>query len=374
MVLDIRHLRQEEAVPEMSMGLPQAGPATAPADAPSGPEPDLEVLLERASAAPSLQERARAVEQLRQLVPGEEGLELLWGILDSAGDSRRLVAAQVLGYHRPWLSSRSSVRRVASLARDERDTGVGIALVWCLRQRDEIQEFLHHRRAGMVREAALNLPVNRNTLTALLQALLDGGKPEIERILLHKLRGIHPSLVRDLVDHVVEREGNVPVERLVALTECLPQVPLFEIFVEKRGVPQWDPQQGPDQASASGNWHRLARAVAQVMRDAPSIELLRHLLSRSGEDEVFTRRHSAFLRGALRSTDLDLGPELLKHLERLTFKASEEKVVRLAQLLVQLSDRLQGGAQERARNLLEDWKNRSAALKLRIYHLEQGMP
>ena len=30
-------------------------------------------------------------------------------------------------------------------------------------------------------------------------------------------------------------------------------------------------------------------------------------------------------------------------------------------------------AQERARRLLEDWKNRSAALKLKIYHLEQGM-
>ena len=98
------------------------------------------------------------------------------------------------------------------------------------------------------------------------------------------------------------------------------------------------------------------------------------LLSRSGEDEGFARRHAAFLRGALRSTDLGLGPELLKHLERLTFKASEEKVVRLAQLLVELRDRLQGGTQERARQLLDDWKNRSAALKLKIYHLEQGIP
>jgi hypothetical protein len=38
-----------------------------------------------------------------------------------------------------------------------------------------------------------------------------------------------------------------------------------------------------------------------------------------------------------------------------------------------LSEQLDGEAGHRAAQLLEDWKARSAALKLKIYHLEQGI-
>jgi hypothetical protein len=72
-------------------------------------------------------------------------------------------------------------------------------------------------------------------------------------------------------------------------------------------------------------------------------------------------------------TDSSLGADLIGHLERLTFRASEDKVARLAQLLVGLSGQLEGEAGHRASLLLEDWKGRSAALKLKIYHLEQGI-
>ena len=86
-----------------------------------------------------------------------------------------------------------------------------------------------------------------------------------------------------------------------------------------------------------------------------------------------TRRHARFLQRTVQRTDSSLGADLIGHLERLTFRASEDKVARLAQLLVGLSGQLDGEAGHRATQLLEDWKGRSAALKLKIYHLEQGI-
>ena len=68
-----------------------------------------------------------------------------------------------------------------------------------------------------------------------------------------------------------------------------------------------------------------------------------------------------------------VGPDLLKHIERLTNHASEEKIARLAQMLVDLGNRLSGTAGEQAAELLESWKHRSAALKLKIYHMQQGL-
>ena len=79
------------------------------------------------------------------------------------------------------------------------------------------------------------------------------------------------------------------------------------------------------------------------------------------------------MRGVLQGADTRIGADLIAHLERLTFRATEEKVERLAQLLVELSGKLEGDASERAASLLESWKNRSANPKLKIYHLQQGL-
>ena len=304
-------------------------------------------------------------------------MELLWKILATEGDPRRLLAVQMLGHQRQWLSSRFRLKQVLDFARRERDSAVGSALVWCLRQRNEICEFLRHQTESMVREAALGLPANRQTLPHLFEALLTGPGPglrpevwsEIERVLLSKLRGIHPSLVRDLIDLLLEREWDESANRLISLFECLPQLPLFELFLEERQLPGWNPQQGANAARAR-TWQQCARTVRQVLEQAPTRELLRHLLARSGEDEAFARRHAQFLRGVMQAADPDL--DLITHFERLTFRAAEEKVARLAQLLVELSDRLEGEAGAQAAALLEDWKSRSPDLRLKIYHLQLG--
>jgi len=360
MVLDIRHLRFAERV----------------SDTPDAPLPSasvvegLDPLLECAARAATPGEQARALAQLRQLIPSAAGMARLCEILEAEGDPRRLVAAQMIGYHRPWLSSRARVRRILALARRERDGAVASALVWCLRQRDEIGEFLLSERADVAREAALGLPLHRPTLSHLLKALLAGPRPEIERVLLGKLRNIHPSLVRELVDLLFEREWADGAHQLISLFECLPQRPLFEIFLEERSRSGWDPE---EETVRSRSWSQLGEAARQVLERNPSLGLLRYLFSRSGEDEAFARRHARFLRAVLHSTDVDLSADLLEHLERLTFGASEDKVARLAQLLVELSDRLEGEEGVQAASLLETWKSRSAALKLKIYHLQQGL-
>jgi hypothetical protein len=318
--------------------------------------------------------QARAVEQLRQLVPTPEGLEALWGILAQPGDPRRLPAAQLLGYHRQWLSSPSGIRRVLAQAREEADPAVQGALVWCLRQAEEVQEFLRHPDGRIAREAALGLPLGRKTLASLVRAFRAGEPAGLERILLQKLRALHPPLVGELVGHLLEEEwGEGENERLGALFGSLPQVPLFEFFVEERGKPELAAEKGPDAAGRARNWHLFSRLAERALQRGPTIELLRLLLSRSGEDEAFARRHASFLRLALNQADALMGPELLKHFERLTFKASEERLVRLAQLLVELSFRLEGPSGAQASSLLEEWKQRSPGLKLKIYHLQQKL-
>ena len=332
----------------------------------------LEELLHQAACGKSPQERIRAVEQLRQLVPAPTGVDLLWDILAVDGDPRRVVAARMLGYHRRWLSSQSGLRRLLALLRREGDTQVGVGLVWCLRQRNEIQEFLLHEDDHVAREAALGLPLNRHTLNALLKALLDGHRAPVERILLDKLAGIHPPLVRVLIEHLVEREW-AGDSRFTALCARLPQVALFEVLLEKRGTPNWNPQQDTRQAARSRAWRLLASIAMKVLQHSPTVELLQYMFRRSGEDEAFARRHVHFMRAALQRADALAGSELLEDLERLTAQASEVKVARMAQLLVELSARLEGEAKDRAGAMLEQWKSRSATLKLKIYHLQQGL-
>lgn len=360
MVLDIRNIS------------PAPAPGPTSVIPPTDLHNDLEALLWQASAGAAV-ERALAVKQLRQLVPAVQGLELLWQILDSKDDPRRLVAAQMLGFHRSWSASPSGVRRLLQYLHCERDTEVAAALVWCLRHRDEVGKFLTHQSPRLGREAALGLPLNSNTLGSLTRALLTECPPEIERILLDKLGNLHPSLVRQLVDQLHQCDLLISDQRLAPIFSRLPQVPLFEIFLEERNTWVWDPQQGVAQTAAAQNWHRLARSAEAALRQWPSLELLRYLFNRCGEDESFARHHAHLLQVTLSGTGAEAGPELLDYLEQLTASASEDKVVRLAQLLVDLSTRLEGPAENKAAELLEDLKSRSADLKLKIYHLQQGL-
>lgn len=363
MVLDARHFISDTQL-DASPAQPAAPSATA----------DLGVLLGQVVQPGEPAAQARAVEQLRQLMPTPEGQETIWGILGQAADPRRLAAAQLLGYHRQWLSSPSGIRRVLAQAREEQDPAVQGALVWSLRQAEEVQEFLLHPNSPVAREAVLGLPLGRKTLASLVRAFKAGLVPDLERILLHKLRGLHPPLLADLVAHLLEEEWTeVESEGLGALFCSLPQLPLFELFVEERGKPEWASEKGLASAGRARNWHLFSRLAERALQRGPTIELLRHLLGRSSEDEAFARRHAPFLRLALNQADALLGPELLKHFERLTFKASEDRLVRLAQLLVELSFRLEGPSGVQATSLLEEWKQRSPGLKLKIYHLQQRL-
>ncbi len=370
MVLDARHLR---STPAAQADQPFPAPASQALVSASTPA-DLAGVLAQAVEQGSPQAQARAVEQLRQLVPTPEGLEAIWAILAQPGDPRRLAAAQLLGYHRQWLSSPSGIRRVLSQARQEGEPAVQTALVWGLRQAEEVREFLLHPDARIAREAALGLPLGRKTLAPLVRAFRAAARPEGERIFLHKLRALHPPLMGELVGHLMEEEwGEADHERLAALFVCLPQVPLFELFVEERGKPELASEKGLASAARARNWHLFSRLAEKALQRGPTIELLRLLLSRSGEDEGFARRHASFLRLALNQADAVMGPELLRHFERLTFKASEDRLVRLAQLLVELSFRLEGPSGVQASSLLEEWKQRSPGLKLKIYHLQQRL-
>lgn len=360
MVLDIRQLRFDEP-----------GEAD-PAPAPEAIGPDLGDLVGAVAHAPSPAAQARSVEQLRRLIPSAEGAELLWDLVAEKDEPRRLAAAQVLGYHRQWLASRSRLRQALDLIRREQQPAVAASLVWALRQRVEVAEFLLHDEASVAREAALGLPVGRQTLSSLVQVLLPGAgsRPEVERILLAKLRSIHPSLVRYLIDLLIERGVDEDDARLVPLVAALPQVPLFETFFDARRSPDWEDRD--DVARRSRAWQAVARIARQTLEHSPSFELVRQLLTRSGDDPAFARRHARFLRVAMGRADDRLSSDLVSHFERLTFGATEDKVERLAQLLVDLSGRLDGTAGAEAASLLESWKSRSADLRLKIYHMEQG--
>ena len=358
MVMDMRHVRDEEAASDP--------PETVNA-VEAEQEPGLVDWVESCVDASDSAEKARLIMQLRLCVPSYEGIALLRDMVSSAGGARALIAAQVLGHHRPWLSTTAGVRQHRSLARDSEAPAVVAALVWGLRQCDEAAEFIVHTDYAVAREAALATPVSRRTLSPILAGLRAGTRPEVERILLHKLHQIHPSLVRYLVDLLVE--GSWGEEELRSLFASLPQMVLFELFLDTRHPAAW----ALADVESARFWQRLVRVASDVLVAGPGCELLRHLLSRSGDDEAFARRHGSFLRDAVRRVDVNSGADLVGHVERLTFGASEEKVARLAQSLVDLSARLDGAAVDKVHILFEEWKSRSADLKLKIYHLEQGL-
>ena len=57
----------------------------------------------------------------------------------------------------------------------------------------------------------------------------------------------------------------------------------------------------------------------------------------------------------------------------ITYTLMHPLEVELSELLVELSGRLEGDSARRAEALLEEWKTRSPDLKLKIYHLQQGV-
>jgi len=400
MVLDIRYLRSgsepedtespaeakateaqsgEAQAVQIQAAEPQADPSIQALEMTAGPEAsgpapgaNLDELLTRAAEGDDAADRAEAVACLRSLVPSPEGVERLGDILESADDSRRVVAAQVLGHHRQWLAQTSGLARLVGWARAERDPEVGAALVWGLRNRDAAQEFLLHPILGMAREAAMGVPVAESTIEALVQALVVGRSPDIDRILGDKLRAVRSSLVPAVVDLLLEQMGGAGSQEITAVVAHLPQVPLFRVFIQGQGAPQWRPDQTAAESRRARNWHQLAALVESVLLAGPDPELVRHLVSHTARDEAFARRHAAFLEAAGKS-GAAFSPELLHDLSRLTATASNDKLGRLAELLVELSGRLDGDSARRAQALLEDWKARSPDLKLRIYHLQQGV-
>lgn len=386
MVLDIRYLRSDDdeiGVPPVehsgaSQGnqtsqAPQALEVTAGPEA-AGPAPgaDLGGLLDRAAGDEDPAVRAAAVARLRSLVPSLDGVELMADIIESADEPRRVVAAQVLGHHRQWLAQKSAVERLVGWARAERDPEVGAALVWGLRNREAAAEFLLHPIAGMAREAAMGVPIGDGTIDAVVHTLVVGRSPDIDRILGEKLRALRSGLVPQVIDLALSWMGEAGSEEISSVMAHLPQVPLFRIFIQGEGVPQWRADQTAEDSQRARTWHQLAGLVEAALLAAPGPDLVRHLVSNTARDDAFARRHAAFLEAAGK-TGAVFSPELLHDLARLTATASNEKLSRLAELLVELSGRLEGDSARRAEALLEEWKTRSPDLKLMIYHLQQGV-
>ena len=376
MVLDAREFRDQSEDHQASAKTPkpaEKSPAQSSDPEPVAEEHKLEALIEQASNAQHMRERAEAICTLRQLVPARKGIDLLCSIVEDKTDARRLVAAQMLGHHRQWLSSNVEIERVVRWAQTERDPEVGAALVWMLRGKDGVEAFLLHGMIGMAREAALGLAIKAETLPALVHALFLARAPDIDRILLEKLSAIGAELVPQVIDLVLETDSLPDEEDLLALFASLPQAPLFEMFIAGLGTPKWDPNQSDDETARAKAWHQLARIAERTLRRSPDADLIRYLVNRSARDDTFARRHAAFLKAAAVNTDAVFGAELIADLERLTTGASEERLLRMAEMLMDLTNKLEERSGSQAEALLDEWKQTSPDLKLKIYHLEQGL-
>ena len=396
MVLDIRHLRdtgddEEDERAEMapveasadiktsanesaqSTGTSVEAVDAEPAIEAQATDEELEHLLEQAVEAETTEEQAEAIAQLRALVPSDSGVAMLRAVVEDKSDPRRLVAAQALGFHRHWLGAKSGEEKLVEWARKEQDPEVGAAMVWGLRNREVVQEFLLHRMIGMAREAALGLPVSEDTVPAIVTALMVGRAPDSDRVLLEKLSTVQRRHVGIVIEQLVQWPAPVSTDELIQIVASLPQTALFEIFLEKKGMPEWDPQQRDEDADRARNWHQLAHLAERQLLSEPGEELVRQLVKRSAQDDTFARRHAAFLRAAMQSTEAVFGTELVGDLERLTGGASEERLARMAEMLLELKDKLDGKSNDQAKALLEVWQSKSPELKLKIYHMQQGL-
>ena len=381
MVLDIRYLRKSSK-PEESPN-DQGHDSQVDADLmhssedvvvalESPPCSDFEELLDAASVG-EVADRAVAIAQLRVLVPSRVGIARLCDIVEDTGDPRRLLAVQMLGYHRSWMVSKSVMERVLRWMRDEKDPEVSRALVWALRGKQAVAEFLSHEMLGVAREAALGLPINEATAPILVSTLMTQRATEVRTILLQRLKTSHKSLASTISALVVDSVGSVDDEEICALVACLSQVQIFEVFLEKKGLPNWDPQADEKEIGRLRQWHQLARLVEIVLLKTPTSELVRHLINGCARDEAFARRHASFLSKAMNNTDAVFGNELLRDLERLTIEATEDRLLKMAGMLLDLRGKFDNRLEPAAEALLEEWKAKSPALKLKIYHLQQGL-
>ena len=366
MVFDVRHLLPGDPEDE--------GPGQDLEPAAEESHHDLEALVGSAANDGDPAERMRAVARLRVLVPTEAGVERLCRIVEDPADPRRLVAIQVLGFHRQWLFNRSSVQRVLGWARAETDPVAAASLVWVLRHRDVVQEFLRHPAPAVVREAALGLPVNPETMEALLDTLLAGAGPEIGRVLAEKLSVMHPNLAPLSVDHLLRVSASTDDQALGEVLSRLPQPSVFDLLVDGRGRTAWAMDAKPGESRRQQEARRMSRLAAELLQERPGADLIRFLVNRSVADEAFGRRHAAFLERAMDNTREKIGPDVLDDLERLTVGASEDRVELMARLLMSLGDKISGeDSRSQASDLIEKWKGMSPALKLKIFHLQQGL-
>lgn len=393
MVMDIRNLARDKRKNSVTAGSMEASTETATgADAASSqnwpkseladvsadesgaePQADLEQLLTQLSEAGTA-EQAEAAAQLRVFVPSDEGIEKLCAIVEDAADLRRLPALQILGFHRRWLASRSQVERVLVWARVEEDPEAATAIAWTLRGREVLKEFLLHPVVGVAREAALGIPVGPATLHCLLDALLVGRGPDIDRILTQRLTSLHVSLTEPAVEHILAAADRVTTDALTHVLAQLSPQPLFELFVEGRSRPAWTAEPSQEDTRSLQQWHHVARMASQILLQSPSGELIRYLVNRSAADDTFSRRHASFMKAAMGNTRDVIGPEVLDDLERLTVNATDDRLERMARMLMDLSDKIAGGEiHSHVSDLLEKWKSRSPALKLKIFHLQQGL-
>ena len=141
----------------------------------------------------------------------------------------------------------------------------------------------------------------------MVTALLVGRAPDSDRVLLEKLSTVQRRHVGIIIEQLVQWPAPVSSDELTRVVTSLPQMALFEIFLEKKGEPEWDPQQRDSDADRARNWHQLAHLAERQLLSEPGEELVRQLVRRSAQDDAFARRHAAFLRVAMQSTDLE-GP------------------------------------------------------------------
>ena len=203
---------------------------------------------------------------------------------------------------------------------------------------------------------------------------LIGRGPDIDRILTRRLTCLHPSLTGRAVDHLLLIGDQVTGEALNHVLAHLPQEPVFELFVEGRSRPPWTAEPSAQDTERLQRWHHVARLASQALLQVPSGDLIRYLVNRSASDDTFARRHAAFMKAAMDNTRDVIGPEMLDDLERLTVNATDDRLERMARMLMDLSDKIAGGeTHSHVADLLEKWKSRSPSLKLKIFHLQQGL-
>lgn len=323
-------------------------------------------LLQEYSKCSNFEDLKSVLLKMRQSIPSKNGIKMLHKIAVNPDDPRQLIVAQILGYHREWLNISNGIRNhLALIRRIENNSSVTEALVWGLRQREEISEFLLHPSESIAREAALGVPLGRRTIFPILDRIRKSSSAEIVRILLLKLSNLHPSLMQFVLESLVKDTWTE--NSVIDLFSALPQVSVFDSFIDKESVVggfAFDMEK-------NSRWHSAVRIAKEILISDPSCELIKVLLVRSGDDELFSRRQAAFTRSVMRSVDSKFGQELMKDFKALTVGASEEKVFRLAESLVELGSRLEGESAKKVHGVLEEWKSRSASLKLKIYQLQQ---